>query len=583
MLNEYFIHRLLQYYDVEVPDDEEMSDNQNTHKENKEKKKKKTSNKKLNTSNGSNSSTATNPLTQTTNTEEMDDQSRVPLNNENGESRASTPSDTVIDYEALVPNLSLECSNSDVEDNNSNNKQNTNNEVPQKQKTYRKLQLPESVREAVEISKIMNKAKKPDLIGKLENNPSISVRQLFQGEEDLPLFAHLDFDAVKDRTPEGWDKSVCTIQYSSDTKQLWQELQKPYGNQSSFLRHLILLEKYFRNGDLTLSPSASHHAVNYSVSVQNRLRAYDNIPSGSVPMQPLAMLPFNQTKKSNSGIITTRERPQVSTVINAANLPKNTPIPISQLNLNPNLLTQLSVRQKTSSVPPGLISIQQNQKPKPQKWRFPANKSWKPTLIPITAATTVQERRLAGLVQVISGGKPYHITLQDYNKMCYLRKTQEMRRQSEGKKLENASQSNPVIAGSTLKPIIPRSKSKPIQIAPKPSIKELSATITAVPAPSKAKDMNNIIASNEALTVTREPNGSALINDSKISLTFTQNNPLPPKNLPAVMILPKIPKSLTVIPQTVSRKPIKPPSPTLSIITKPSTSTSTSNSNNKSS
>lgn len=550
--------RLLQYYNIEVPEEEETSD-QNTSKEKYDKEKKKSKNKsskKLNTSNGS--SNSNNALQESENL----DQLRVPSNTENGESRASTPSDTVIDYEALVPNLSLECS--DVEE----NKQ-TNNEVPQNKQMFKKIQLPESVREAVEISKIMNKVKKQDLIGRLESNPSISVRQLFQGEEDLPLFAHLDFDAVKERTPEGWEKSVCTIQYDSDTKQLWQELQKPYGNQSSFLRHLILLEKYFRNGDLTLSPSASHHAVNYSVSVQNRLRAYDNIPSGSVPMQPLTMLPFNQTKKSQSGIITTREPPQLSTVINAANLPKNTPIPISQLNLNPNLLTQLSVRQKTS-VPPGLISIQPNtntqpnQKPKPQKVnKIPINKNWKPTLIPITAATTAQDRRLAGLVQVISGGKPYHITLQDYNKMCYLRKTQEMRKlNNEPKKLiENVNSNNSNMQmGSVLKPIIPRSKLKPI--APKP--KEITATVTALPVVQKipAKE----IPTNDF--VNKESNGQTQTVESKIQQIS------PPKQ--QVMILPKIPKSLTVIPQTVSRKPMKPPSPTLSIITKPSTSKSSS-------
>lgn len=462
---------------------------------------------------------------------EKSDQTRVPCNSENGNSRASTPSDTVIDYETLVPNLSLECS--DVEENK--------NEVPQKQ-IFRKIQIPESVREAVEISKIM-KIQKSNLIERLGSNPSISVRQLFQGEEDLPLYANIDFNTVKERTPEGWEKCSCTIQYDSDTKQLWQELQKPYGNQSSFLRHLILLEKYFRNGDLTLSPSASHHAVNYSVSVQNRLRAYDNIPSNSVPMQPLTMLPFNQVKKSQSGIITTREAPHLSAVINAANLPKNTPIPISQLN--PNLLTQLSVRQKAQSVPPGLISIQPGTN-KPikgaQKIKVPVSKNWKPTLIPITSTTTAADRRLAGLVQVISGGKPYHISLQDYNKMCYLKRNQEMKKLAEAKsKVENTSPS------SMLKPVIPR-KQKAVTITAKPLIKDSPATVTS-----------------SAFEIMREANGTQL--DS------TQlGKSLAPKQ--QIMILPKIPKSLTVIPQTVSRKSARPPSPALSIITKPSTSRS---------
>lgn len=515
---------MLQCYDIEVPEEEESVDPSASVKEKGEKdslKKKSKSSKysksKVNTSNFAVGSQVSD--------RECDkvDQARVPCNSENGESRASTPpSDAVIDYETLVPNLSLECSDEDK------------NQVPQKQ-MFRKLQIPESVREAVEISKIM-KFNKNNLIERLGSNPSISVRQLFQGEEDLPLYANIDFNSAKERTPEGWEKCSCTIQYDSDTKQLWQELQKPYGNQSSFLRHLILLEKYFRNGDLTLAASASHHAVNYSVSVQNRLRAYDNIPSSSVPMQPLTMLPFNQVKKSQSGIITTRENANISAVINAANLPKNTPIPISQLNQN--LLSQLSVRQKPQSVPPGLISIQSgSNKPKgAQKMKVPVSKNWKPTLIPVTAASTAADRRVSGLVQVISGGKPYHISLQDYNKMCYLKKSQEMRKVSEAKRSEtspNAPQ------GSVLKPVVPR-KQKAVPIAPKP-VKEAPATITSM----------------EAAKETHE--------------THLENKISPPKPL---MILPRIPKSLTVIPQTVSRKTARPQSPTLSIITKPSTSRS---------
>lgn len=457
---------------------------------------------------------------------EKSDQTRVPCSSENGESRASTPSDTVIDYETLVPNLSLECS--DVEE--------SKNEVPQKQ-MFRKIQIPESVREAVEISKIM-KFKKNELVDRLGLNPSISVRQLFQGEEDLPLYANIDFNAAKERTPEGWEKNICTIQYDADTKLLWQELQKPYGNQSSFLRHLILLEKYFRNGDLTLSPSASHHAVNYSVSVQNRLRAYDNIPSNSLPMQPLTMLPFNQIKRSQSGIITTRDTANLSAVINAANLPKNTPIPISQLN--PNLLTQLSVRHKTQSIPPGLISLQPGMN-KPakgaQKVKVPVSKNWKPTLIPITATSTAADRRVAGLVQVISGGKPYHITLQDYNKMCYLKRNQEIKKLAEAK-----ARGENTVPGTVLKPIIAR-KQKAVTITPRPIIKDSPATIT----------------SGASMEV-RESNASQ-----------QENSGSPPKQ---IMILPKIPKSLTVIPQTVSRKPTGAPNPALSIITKPSTSRS---------
>lgn len=56
-----------------------------------------------------------------------------------------------------------------------------------------------------------------------------------------------------------------------------------------------------RNGDLVLSPTASHHAVNYRESVHNRLRAYDNIPTKAGNIQPPAMVQFNKMHNKTSG------------------------------------------------------------------------------------------------------------------------------------------------------------------------------------------------------------------------------------------------------------------------------------------
>lgn len=128
-----------------------------------------------------------------------------------------------------------------------------------------------------EPKKLTEKYSNP--VKRLETNPSISVRELFPGEEEMNLQCNIEFGNVKGVTPEGWEKCNTTIQYDVETKRLWNELQRPYGNQSSFLRHLVLLEKYFRSGDLVLSHNASPPAVNYSDSVQSRLRAYDNVPN----------------------------------------------------------------------------------------------------------------------------------------------------------------------------------------------------------------------------------------------------------------------------------------------------------------
>ena len=60
-----------------------------------------------------------------------------------------------------------------------------------------------------------------------------------------------------------------------NTKKLWQDLHYPYGNYTSFFRHLILLEKYWRSGDIGLAPNASLKSSAYLRSVQNRITAYE--------------------------------------------------------------------------------------------------------------------------------------------------------------------------------------------------------------------------------------------------------------------------------------------------------------------
>ncbi|XP_037914121.1 uncharacterized protein LOC119653523 isoform X3 [Hermetia illucens] len=115
-----------------------------------------------------------------------------------------------------------------------------------------------------------------DISMALRANPNISMRELFPGEEEMGLQVNVPFGgSSSQRTPEGWTRVQTFLQYDEPTRRLWEDLQKPYGNQSSFIRHLILLEKYFRNGDLILSQTASTNAVAYSETVQNRLRSYD--------------------------------------------------------------------------------------------------------------------------------------------------------------------------------------------------------------------------------------------------------------------------------------------------------------------
>lgn len=89
-------------------------------------------------------------------------------------------------------------------------------------------------------------------------------------EKELPLFAEFKFESAESSS-HTWEKCVSTILIDKSVKKLWQDLQQPYGNQSSFVRHLIMLEKYWRSGALELSDSAEPSAVKYINSVKNRV------------------------------------------------------------------------------------------------------------------------------------------------------------------------------------------------------------------------------------------------------------------------------------------------------------------------
>ncbi|QQP51613.1 Uncharacterized protein FKW44_013033, partial [Caligus rogercresseyi] len=67
-----------------------------------------------------------------------------------------------------------------------------------------------------------------------------------------------------------------SISFDLNTKKLWQDMHFPYGNYTAFFRHLILLEKFWRNGDLQLSENASEKSSVYIKSVHNRIRAYES-------------------------------------------------------------------------------------------------------------------------------------------------------------------------------------------------------------------------------------------------------------------------------------------------------------------
>ncbi|XP_065208223.1 uncharacterized protein east isoform X2 [Planococcus citri] len=98
------------------------------------------------------------------------------------------------------------------------------------------------------------------------------------GSKELPLIADFAFKPSS-AGQKDLEKCVSTILFDKGTKKLWQDLQKPYGNQSSFIRHLIMLEKFWRSGALVLAGNADAGAVKYINSVKNRIESLETSSS----------------------------------------------------------------------------------------------------------------------------------------------------------------------------------------------------------------------------------------------------------------------------------------------------------------
>ncbi|CAH0726783.1 unnamed protein product, partial [Brenthis ino] len=469
-------------------------------------------------------------------------------------------------------------------------------------------------------------------VKRLETNPSISVRELFPGEEEMNLQCNIEFNNVKGVTPEGWEKCNTTIQYDLETKKLWTELQRPYGNQSSFLRHLILLEKYFRSGDLILAHNASPHAANYSTSVQSRLRAYDNV----LPEQrreAVSLIEFRKKPSINGKSLLKSNQnedkdpkkfmpPPVLPKPKAKPEKKTKALPPELIAINtPNaqgrkaiqnvlhniqqLVKGVSASDPTevavAPLPPKFDSKEKKDMPglkfepmkdkkdkeKKEKSDTPKkkkgnSKGWRPNLMPITPENIAKVAReplklavdghsLPSLVQVLSGGTRYHITFEDYNKMCLIRRERQQRLQ-ENKETKNLNISFPeettVITevqtssmlgnGGTVLQNISTDDKKDLSDL---NIGSNAATIlknvglkniTIAPIPSKTATVTSQTPSTtitSPLLVTTPIKIPQLGPAVSITTETITNIPI---MTPSPLVLPKIPKSLTVIPQTVS-------------------------------
>lgn len=107
--------------------------------------------------------------------------------------------------------------------------------------------------------------------------PPPAPPQEFPTASDVGMNSSFEFQPLEPNSM--WQKVNATFQFDKKTRSLWHQLHAPYGSYTSFLRHLVLLETHWRNGDVALTPNASPRARQYLGSVRNRIDAYEGVPA----------------------------------------------------------------------------------------------------------------------------------------------------------------------------------------------------------------------------------------------------------------------------------------------------------------
>lgn len=366
------------------------------------------------------------------------------------------------------------------------------------------------------------------VVQRLGANPSISVRTLFPGEEEMNLHAKIEFGNVREITPQGWEKCATMIQYDRDTKLLWQELQRPYGNQSSFLRHLILLEKYYRSGDLILAPNASRNAINYSTSVQNRLISYEGPEKMDEPIMDPIGIPseYTNSRRLSGGYM----------------MEKDNRLP--SLPSTSSSIKSLHATTKVSSSPPRMLKLNTGvsiiKKPPPNLQRFSSLPSTS------TANGGVKRKEAQRPSSTVFSGKIFQYSEPD------IKRLQTIKRQ---KQLNERPSGGP--GGSMVS----------VSNSP-PGLKAVTQYQQAQIVQHNQQFQQHLRMQQEMLNRQSRGDFEPLICDIRSSGTANENssthNLIQNLNLPKsiqvttkpsnpIPILPKIPRSLTVIPQTVTK------------------------------
>nr|CAD7424227.1 unnamed protein product [Timema monikensis] len=267
-------------------------------------------------------------------------------------------------------------------------------------------------------------------------NTDLVSRSYYPGQEELPLHTSFEFHERRPEEnpprPGEWEKCTAHIQYDKETKKLFHHLQRPYGNHSSFFRHLILLEKYWRSGDLAFSPTASSRSVNYLSSVHNRISSFEG---HSVPLSS----PFSAPSPI----------PVSSTPLMYSN-PPSTSVPVIDLPLRrrlgggvltPSISTTplvMSTRTIPFSAISGTCTTTSNVSVTPIFSQLPVS-------LPTTSGVNVlKSRRIPNILQVTAGGKSFNIvpSIAQIKQLQALQRQQMLEKQKKEQQLRSSLETN---------------------------------------------------------------------------------------------------------------------------------------------
>lgn len=381
------------------------------------------------------------------------------------------------------------------------------------------------------------------VVQRLGANPSISVRTLFPGEEEMNLHVNIEFQNVREVTPQGWEKCATMIQYDRETKHLWQQLQRPYGNQSSFLRHLILLEKYYRAGDLILAPNASRNAINYSTSVQNRLISYEGPEKMDEPiMEPIAA-EYN-SRRLSGGYVLEKDRLSVPGTSSMSKPATSGSGAMSSHSTKVNSPRVLKLNSGVSII----------KKPPPNLQRLSlSSTSGSSGVVGTTTNGGVKRKDGQNVSSSYGGGssKVFQLSESDLKRMQTLNKRQKPGDRQFGAGTSNGS-SSPT-SGNI------RSHYQKTQIATIPGHNQqfqrhLRMQQEMLNRQSRGDFEPLICDMTRSAANENNPTGQNLIHNLNLPKSIqVTTKPTTSSTSSPIPILPKIPKSLTVIPQTVTR------------------------------